>query len=72
MIDNAYDHILLSIENLRVNFRVDKHNSFQAFKGISLDVMPNQTAALAGESGSRNMDSGRRRNDENDQRVHGS
>ena len=43
---------LLSIKNLRVKFRLDKHNSFEALKGISFDVMPNQTVALVGESGS--------------------
>ncbi len=43
---------LLSIKNLRVKFRLDKHNSFEALKGISFNVMPNQTVALVGESGS--------------------
>ena len=43
---------LLSIKNLRVKFRLDKTNSFEALKGISFDVMPNQTVALVGESGS--------------------
>ncbi|MBL8311991.1 MAG: ABC transporter ATP-binding protein [Burkholderiales bacterium] len=43
---------LLSVRNLRVKFRLDKKNSFEALKGISFDVMPNQTVALVGESGS--------------------
>ncbi len=43
---------LLSVKNLRVKFRLDKRNSFDALKGISFDVMPNQTVALVGESGS--------------------
>jgi peptide/nickel transport system ATP-binding protein len=43
---------LLSIKNLRVKFRIDRKNSFDALKGISFDVMPNQTVALVGESGS--------------------
>ena len=43
---------LLSVKNLRVKFRLDRHNSFDALKGISFDVMPNQTVALVGESGS--------------------
>ncbi|HQD65344.1 MAG TPA: ATP-binding cassette domain-containing protein, partial [Casimicrobium huifangae] len=43
---------LLSVKNLRVKFRLDKKNSFEALKGISFDVMPNQTVALVGESGS--------------------
>ena len=43
---------LLSVKNLRVKFRLDKKNSFEALKGISFNVMPNQTVALVGESGS--------------------
>ncbi|TAG47736.1 MAG: ABC transporter ATP-binding protein [Betaproteobacteria bacterium] len=43
---------LLSVKNLRVQFRIDRKNSFDALKGISFDVMPNQTVALVGESGS--------------------
>ncbi len=43
---------LLSVKNLRVQFRIDRKNSFEALKGISFDVMPNQTVALVGESGS--------------------
>jgi peptide/nickel transport system ATP-binding protein len=43
---------LLSIRNLRVNFRLDKHTTFEAVKGISFDIPTNATVALVGESGS--------------------
>ena len=43
---------LLSIRNLRVNFRLDQHSSFEAVKGISFDIPKNATVALVGESGS--------------------
>ena len=43
---------LLSIRNLRVNFRLDKNSSFEAVKGISFDIPTNSTVALVGESGS--------------------
>jgi peptide/nickel transport system ATP-binding protein len=43
---------LLSIRNLRVNFRLDKQTSFEAVKGISFDIPTNSTVALVGESGS--------------------
>jgi len=43
---------LLSIRNLRVNFRLDKHTNFEAVKGISFDIPQNATMALVGESGS--------------------
>ncbi len=43
---------LLSIRNLRVKFRLDRTNTFEALKGISFNVFPNQTVALVGESGS--------------------
>ncbi len=43
---------LLSVKNLRVSFRIDRKNTFEALKGVSFDVMPNQTVALVGESGS--------------------
>jgi len=43
---------LLSVRNLRVNFRLDKHTSFEAVKGISFDIPHNATVALVGESGS--------------------
>jgi peptide/nickel transport system ATP-binding protein len=43
---------LLSIRNLRVNFRLDKETTFEAVKGISFDIPTNSTVALVGESGS--------------------
>jgi peptide/nickel transport system ATP-binding protein len=43
---------LLSVRNLRVRFRTDKVNTFEAVKGISFDVPRNSTVALVGESGS--------------------
>src|SRR6266699_2702393 len=43
---------LLSIRNLRVNFRLDKHTTFEAVKGVSFDIPRNATVALVGESGS--------------------
>jgi peptide/nickel transport system ATP-binding protein len=43
---------LLSVRNLRVNFRLDKHTAFEAVKGISFDIPTNATVALVGESGS--------------------
>jgi peptide/nickel transport system ATP-binding protein len=43
---------LLSVKDLRVTFRVDRKNTFEALKGVSFDVMPNETVALVGESGS--------------------
>ena len=44
--------MLLQVRNLRVNFKVDKHSTFEALKGISFDVPENATVALVGESGS--------------------
>jgi peptide/nickel transport system ATP-binding protein len=44
--------MLLEVRNLRVSFRVDKHTTFEALKGISFDVPANSTVALVGESGS--------------------
>src|SRR3981189_676773 len=43
---------LLSVRNLRVNFRLDKHTTFEAVKGITFDIPANSTVALVGESGS--------------------
>src|SRR5881396_3710780 len=43
---------LLSVRNLRVNFRLDEHTTFEAVKGISFDIPKNSTVALVGESGS--------------------
>src|SRR5437660_12210246 len=43
---------LLSVRNLRINFRLDKHTTFEAIKGIGFDIPKNATVALVGESGS--------------------
>jgi len=43
---------LLSVRNLRVNFRLDERTTFEAVKGISFDIPKNATVALVGESGS--------------------
>ncbi len=43
---------LLQVQDLRVTFRLDKHDTFEAVKGISFDVPRNRTIALVGESGS--------------------
>ena len=43
---------LLSVRNLRVNFRLDKETMFEAVKAISFDIPKNATVALVGESGS--------------------
>ncbi|MFO1326239.1 MAG: dipeptide ABC transporter ATP-binding protein [Rubrivivax sp.] len=43
---------LLSIQDLRVAFRMGQGQRAQAVKGISFDVPENTTAALVGESGS--------------------
>ena len=43
---------LVRVRNLRVSFRLDRHTSFEAVKGISFDIPRNRTVALVGESGS--------------------
>ena len=43
---------LISVRDLRVNFRIDKHTTFEAVKKISFDIPRNSTVALVGESGS--------------------
>ena len=43
---------LLSVRDLRVQFRLEDGDRFEAVKGISFDVGVNQTVALVGESGS--------------------
>src|SRR5258708_30724833 len=48
----ANDDVLVGIRNLRVDFRVDKTEIFEAVKGISFDIPVNSTVALVGESGS--------------------
>jgi peptide/nickel transport system ATP-binding protein len=46
------DQPLLEVRDLRVSFRIDKKNSFEAVKGISFSLPKNATVALVGESGS--------------------
>ncbi|SDH04473.1 MULTISPECIES: ABC transporter ATP-binding protein [unclassified Duganella] len=43
---------LLEIRNLSIAFRVDRHTTVEAVKGISFSVPHNATVALVGESGS--------------------
>ncbi|MYM70990.1 dipeptide ABC transporter ATP-binding protein [Duganella sp. FT134W] len=43
---------LLDVRNLRVAFRLDRHGTTEALKGISFSVPHNTTVALVGESGS--------------------
>src|SRR5215471_20434055 len=43
---------LVSIRNLKVSFRLDRSNVFDAVKNISFDIPRNTTVALVGESGS--------------------
>jgi peptide/nickel transport system ATP-binding protein len=43
---------LISVRNLRISFRLDKHDVFDAVRGVSFDIPPNTTVALVGESGS--------------------
>ncbi|KGF80819.1 ABC transporter ATP-binding protein [Massilia sp. JS1662] len=43
---------LLEVRNLRVSFRTDKKNTFEAVKGISFSLPLDATVALVGESGS--------------------
>ena len=43
---------LVSVRNLRISFRLDRHTTFEAVKGISFDIPRDSTVALVGESGS--------------------
>jgi peptide/nickel transport system ATP-binding protein len=43
---------LVSVRNLEVNFRIDRHTTFEAVRKISFDIPVNSTLALVGESGS--------------------
>ncbi|NHZ90565.1 dipeptide ABC transporter ATP-binding protein [Massilia sp. CCM 8733] len=44
--------MLLEVNNLRIAFRVDKHSTVEAVRGVSFSVPRNATVALVGESGS--------------------
>jgi peptide/nickel transport system ATP-binding protein len=46
------DDILLDVRALRIGFRVDRHTTVEAVKGVSFTVPRNGTVALVGESGS--------------------
>jgi peptide/nickel transport system ATP-binding protein len=46
------DDNLLTVRGLRIAFRTDKKNTFEAVKGISFSVPRDATVALVGESGS--------------------
>jgi peptide/nickel transport system ATP-binding protein len=43
---------LISVQDLRVSFRMSKNHLAEAVKGISFDIPANSTVALVGESGS--------------------
>jgi peptide/nickel transport system ATP-binding protein len=43
---------LVRVRDLAISFRLDKHTTFEAVKGISFDIPRNTTVALVGESGS--------------------
>jgi peptide/nickel transport system ATP-binding protein len=43
---------LVRIRDLKVSFRIDRHTTFEAVKGVSFDIPRNTTVALVGESGS--------------------
>ena len=43
---------LISVQDLRVSFRMSKTNTVEAVKGVSFDIPVNSTVALVGESGS--------------------
>jgi peptide/nickel transport system ATP-binding protein len=44
--------MLLSIQDLRVGFKMGRGVTAEAVKGVSFDIAENQTLALVGESGS--------------------
>ncbi len=43
---------LVRVRNLRVSFRIERHQRFDAVKGVSFDIPHRATVALVGESGS--------------------
>jgi peptide/nickel transport system ATP-binding protein len=43
---------LISVQDLRVSFRMSKTNTVEAVRGVSFDIPANSTVALVGESGS--------------------
>ena len=43
---------LISVQDLRVSFRMSKTHTAEAVKGVSFDIPANSTVALVGESGS--------------------
>lgn len=45
------DDVLLRVEDLVVDYRIDRQTSFRAVKGISFDVVEGETLGLVGESG---------------------
>lgn len=45
------DDVLLRVEDLVVDYRIDRSTSFRAVKGISFDVIEGETLGLVGESG---------------------
>ena len=50
--ETANSEPLVSVRNLRISFRLDRANVFEAVRGISFDIPKNSTVALVGESGS--------------------
>src|SRR5438132_6990204 len=43
---------LVRVRDLRIGFRLDRHTTFEAVKGITFDIPRDSTLALVGESGS--------------------
>ena len=50
--EKASEEPLVSVRNLRVAFRLDRRQTFEAVRGVSFDIPKNATVALVGESGS--------------------